>query len=78
MTMTRGEQLPRDLQDMVPRLRERGRAAGSRGTYLDSPIQRFHRDANALATHAIFEYDHVANLYGGTFLDVEIPRNAMI
>lgn len=57
---------------------ELAQAAGSRGNYLDSPIQRFSRDANALATHAIFEFDHVANLYGGTILDVELPPDAMI
>lgn len=57
---------------------ELAQAAGSRGNYLDSPIQRFSRDANALATHAIFEYDHVANLYGGTILDVDLPNGAMI
>ncbi len=53
-------------------------AAGSRGYYLDSPIQRFQRDTNMLATHAIFEFDHVANLYGGTLLGLDVPDNAMI
>ena len=53
-------------------------AGGSRGTFLASPIQRFHRDVSSLATHAIFEYDHVANIYGGKFLNVNIPENAMI
>ncbi len=53
-------------------------AAGSRGTYLASPVQRFRRDAGSLATHALFEYDHVANLFGGTLLDVELPKDAMI
>ena len=52
--------------------------AGSRGTFLSSPVQRFQRDINALATHAIFEYDHVAAIHGGTFLGVDIPPNAMI
>ena len=53
-------------------------ASGSRSNYHTSLIGRFHRDANALATHAIFEYDHVANLYGGALLDVDIPPNSMI
>ena len=53
-------------------------AAGSRGNYVDSPVQRFQRDVNALATHAIFEYDHTANLYGGTLLSLEVPKGAMI
>jgi len=52
--------------------------AGSRGTFLESPIQRFHRDVTSLATHAVHDYDHVANLYGGRFLGVELPANAMI
>ena len=52
--------------------------AGSRGNYIDSHIQRFQRDANALATHAIFEYDHTANLYGGTLLGLDVPTGAMI
>ncbi len=52
--------------------------AGSRGTFLDSDIQRFHRDICALTTHAIFEYDHVANMYGGTLMDIELPSNALI
>ena len=49
-------------------------AAGSRGNYVDSPIQRFQRDVNALATHAIFEYDHTANLFGGTLLGQDVPK----
>jgi 3-hydroxy-9,10-secoandrosta-1,3,5(10)-triene-9,17-dione monooxygenase len=53
-------------------------AAGSRGTYLDSHIQRFHRDINTLATHAIFEHDHVANMYGGTLMGIKLPESAMI
>ncbi|MEK9677708.1 MAG: acyl-CoA dehydrogenase family protein [Rhodospirillaceae bacterium] len=52
--------------------------AGSRGTFLDSPVQRFHRDAGSLATHALFEYDHTANMYGGTLLDIDVPEGAMI
>ncbi len=52
--------------------------AGSRGTFLDSPIQRFHRDISSLATHALFEYDHTANMYGGTLLDIDVPEGAMI
>ena len=53
-------------------------AAGSRGNYVDSPIQRFQRDVNALATHAIFEYDHTANLFGATLLGQDVPKGAMI
>lgn len=52
--------------------------AGSRGQFTASPVQRFQRDVNSLATHAIFEYDHVGNIYGGTFLGVDVPPGAMI
>ena len=52
--------------------------AGSRGNYLNNPIQRFQRDVNALTTHAIFEYDHTANLYGATLLGQDLPNGAMI
>jgi 3-hydroxy-9,10-secoandrosta-1,3,5(10)-triene-9,17-dione monooxygenase len=57
---------------------ELARAAGSRGNYLDSPVQRFQRDVAALATHALFEYDHIANLHGGALLGQGIPDGAMI
>ena len=53
-------------------------AAGSRGNYVRSPLQRFQRDVNALATHAIFEYDHTANLFGGALLGQDVPKGAMI
>lgn len=52
--------------------------AGSRGTFMASPIQRFHRDVTSLATHAVHDFDHVANLFGGRFLGVDLPENAMI
>ena len=53
-------------------------AAGSRGTYLTSRIQRFHRNINTFVTHAIYEHDHVANMYGGTLMSIELPEDAMI
>ncbi|MBT5838090.1 MAG: acyl-CoA dehydrogenase [Rhodospirillaceae bacterium] len=52
--------------------------AGSRATFLDSPIQRFQRDINSLAGHAIFEFDHTADLYGGVMMGANFPDNAMI
>lgn len=53
-------------------------SVGSRSYYADNPIQRFHRDMSSLATHALFEYDHLANMYGATRLDLDLPANAMI
>lgn len=57
---------------------ELARDAGSRGTFKDSPIQRFQRDINSLATHAIFDLDSVADLYGGVMMGQEVPPTAMI
>lgn len=51
---------------------------GSRSYFEDSPIQRFHRDISSLSTHALFEYDHMANLYGTVRLGGELPPHAMI
>jgi 3-hydroxy-9,10-secoandrosta-1,3,5(10)-triene-9,17-dione monooxygenase len=57
---------------------ELARDAGSRATFLDSPIQRFQRDVNSLATHAIFDLDSTANLYGGVLMGQAVPAGAMI
>ncbi|MEM7303776.1 MAG: acyl-CoA dehydrogenase family protein [Pseudomonadota bacterium] len=51
---------------------------GSRSYFSDSPIQRIHRDIASLSTHALFEYDHMANLYGTVRLGAELPNSAMI
>ncbi|MDP6428476.1 MAG: acyl-CoA dehydrogenase family protein [Rhodospirillales bacterium] len=52
--------------------------AGSRAVFLDSPIQRFQRDINSLATHAVFDFDHTADLYGGVMMGTGLPAGAMI
>ncbi len=52
--------------------------AGSRANYLDSPVQRFQRDVNALATHALFDFDHTGDLYGQCLLDMNLPAGAMV
>lgn len=57
---------------------ELARCVGSRSYYADNPIQRFHRDMSSLSTHALFEYDHLANLYGSARVGIELPKNAMI
>jgi 3-hydroxy-9,10-secoandrosta-1,3,5(10)-triene-9,17-dione monooxygenase len=51
---------------------------GSRSYYEDNPIQRFHRDISSLSTHALFEYDHMANLYGSVRMGVDLPPSAMV
>ncbi len=54
------------------------REGGSRAIYLDSPLQRFQRDVNALATHALFDMDQNGDLFGRALLGLEIPAQAMI
>lgn len=54
------------------------REAGSRSNYIDSPLQRFQRDINALATHALFDIDQNADTYANALLGGEIPPGAMI
>ena len=53
-------------------------SVGSRSYYEDNPIQRFHRDMASLSTHALFEYDHMANLYGKVRMGLDLPNSAMI
>ena len=53
-------------------------AAGSRGNYFKSPVQRIHRDVSALSTHALFEYDHLNNMHGGVILGAGLPEGAML
>ena len=67
--------IARECHDMVNEL---ALMAGSRATYLDSPIQRFQRDINSLASHAFFNFDTSADLYGGVMMGAGIPDNAMI
>ena len=67
--------IARECHDMVNEL---ALMAGSRATYLDSPIQRFQRDINSLASHAFFNFDTNADLYGGVMMGADIPDNAMI
>ena len=55
-----------------------GQMAGSRGKFLDSPIQRFQRDVSSLATHAAFEFDSIGDQYGGMLMGIEPPPHAMI
>ena len=52
--------------------------AGSRGNYLSSPVQRFQRDVNGLATHALFDMDHTGDLYAHTLLGMDLPAGAMV
>ncbi|MCC2097429.1 MAG: hypothetical protein KDJ29_11095 [Hyphomicrobiales bacterium] len=51
---------------------------GSRGNFLSSPVQRFQRDVNGLATHALFDMDHTGDLYAHTLLGMDLPPGAMV
>lgn len=53
-------------------------SVGSRSIFNDAPMQRFRREINALATHAFFDHDHLASLYGGTLLGADLPAHAML
>lgn len=55
-----------------------GQDSGTRGKFLDSPIQRFQRDISSLATHALFETDSIGDQYGGMLMGRDVPPNAMI
>lgn len=57
---------------------ELSRCVGSRSFYADNSIQRFHRDMSSLSTHALFEEDHLANLYGAMRIGQDLPQHAMI
>jgi 3-hydroxy-9,10-secoandrosta-1,3,5(10)-triene-9,17-dione monooxygenase len=54
------------------------REAGSRSNYLDSPVQRFQRDVNALATHALFDMDMNGDIFASALLGGEISPQAMV
>ena len=64
--------------EMHKLVNELAKEAGSRGTYLASPVQRFQRDVNALATHALFDMDQTGDLYGRLLLGMELPEGAMV
>ena len=53
-------------------------SVGSRSIYNDSHVQRFRREINALATHAFFDYDHLASLHGSVLLGLELPPNTFV
>lgn len=52
--------------------------AGSRAHYVGSPVQRFQRDANALATHALFDIDHTGDQWGHVLMGQDLPPGAML
>jgi len=57
---------------------ELARCVGSRSFFESSHVQRFHRDMSSLSTHALFEYDHLTNQYGGVRVGLELPAKAMV
>lgn len=53
-------------------------ASGASVHFLDSPLQRFKRDVDALAGHVVFDYDTSRELAGALTLGLKIPRTAMV
>ncbi|KQU01954.1 hypothetical protein ASG56_20775 [Rhodococcus sp. Leaf7] len=49
------------------------RMAGARGMYVSNPIQRAWRDAHAIATHVVFNFQTVGEFYGRLELGLEPP-----
>ena len=49
-----------------------------RGTFEGPDGQRFQRDVNGLATHALFDMDHTGDLYAHTLLGMDLPPGAMV
>lgn len=53
-------------------------SVGSRSIFTDSPVQRFRREVNSLATHAFFDFDHLGSLYGQTLLGLELLPGTLL
>lgn len=53
-------------------------SVGSRSIFNDSPVQRFRREVNSLATHAFLDFDHLGSLYGQTLLGLELPPGTLL
>lgn len=53
-------------------------SVGSRSIFNESPVQRFRREVNSLATHAFLDFDHLGSLYGQTLLGLELPPGTLL
>ena len=51
--------------------------AGTSSFFMNSPLQRFHREINVLSSHAFYEFDRIATAYGQVLLDDTLPAGEM-
>ena len=51
--------------------------AGTSSFFMNSPLQRFHREINVLSSHAFYEFDRIATSYGQVLLDDTLPAGEM-
>lgn len=52
--------------------------SGTGSFHMDSPLQRFHREINVLASHAFYDADRMNSVYGQVLLGRQPPANELV
>ncbi len=52
--------------------------SGTGSFMMDSPLQRFHREINVLASHAFYDWDRMTSVYGQVLLGREPPPGELV
>lgn len=52
--------------------------SGTGSFHMDSPLQRFHREINVLASHAFYDVDRMNGVYGRILLGLEAPPGELV
>ena len=52
--------------------------SGTGSFHMDSPLQRFHREINVLASHAFYDVDRMNSVYGQVLLGQTPPANELV
>lgn len=52
--------------------------SGTGSFHMDSPLQRFHREINVLASHAFFDADRINSVYGQVLLGQQPPPGELV
>lgn len=52
--------------------------SGTSSFMLDSPLQRFHREINVLASHAFYDEDRMNSVYGKVLLGQDAPTGELV
>lgn len=52
--------------------------SGTGSFHLDSPLQRFHREINVLASHAFYDVDRMNSVYGRVLLGQDAPEGELV